>query len=544
MTKAGRETRPLLDGRRGAFIAGGLAALTLALYAPVRGHGFVSFDDPLYVTANPNVRGGLSFEGLRNAFAKIVAGNWQPLTVLSHQLDVELFGLNPGAHHLINALFHAANTAVLFLVIYHATGTAGRSAAVAALFAAHPLHVESVAWISERKDVLSTLFWLMTMGAYLRYVQRPSARHYAVVVVLFTLGLLAKSMLVTLPFVLLLLDAWPLRRVSLESAGAAAWGRAWRPRVVEKAPLFALALVFSLIALYSQRRSGAIAPAEQFPILVRVANAVVAYVVYLRGTIWPVGLAVYYPHEGAAIIDWRPVAAGGLLAAVTAIVWRMRATAPYAVVGWLWYLGTLVPVVGLVQIGLQSHADRYTYVPLIGVFLAAVWGAADLLLFFRANKSVAAVGFACVIAACAGLTRMQLAHWKDTETLFRRALVAAGESYTAHMNLGLALAERGEWVEATEHLRRAAALNPNAADAWFNLAGVSYLQGRYEEAVGYYRRVLAIHPQDDDAMARLALSLKALGRAHEAAQAAEEALQINPRNATARQLLDGAQASR
>jgi hypothetical protein len=541
VAKTGRGSRPSSDTGRAAYIAVALAALTLGVYAPVRSHAFISFDDPLYVTANPIVRQGLSFDGLKYAFTGIVASNWQPLTVLSHQLDVELFGVNAGAHHLVNALIHAVNAALLFWVLYRGTGAMWRSAMVAALFATHPLHVESVAWISERKDVLCTLFWLLTMWAYLRRIERPDAGRYVAVVAYFALGLMAKTMLVTLPFVLLLLDAWPLRRLSMESRMLAAWGRELRPRLVEKAPLFALALLFSLIALYTQRHGAAIAPTEQFPILVRVANALVAYVIYLRNTIWPAGLAVYYPHEGAAVLDWRPIAAVALLVALTAFVWRKRATAPYALAGWLWYLGTLVPVMGFVQIGLQSHADRYTYVPLVGIFIAVVWGGADLLKRVRANARLAAAGCVVVLAACAVVTRAQLAHWSNTETLFRRALLAAGESYTAHMNLGAALAERGEWTQATLHLSRAAALNPNAADAWFNLGGVSYLQGQHADAVAYYRRVLAIHPQDDDTLARLALALHATGRADEAIATARHALQINPNNATAQRFLQGAQ---
>ena len=416
-----------------------LAAVVLAAFWPVLGAGFIAYDDAVYVTKNPNVQRGFDAASLKWAWSSFYALNWHPLTWMSHTLDWRLFGPRPAGHHLTSLLLHVANTLLLFLVLVRATGATGRSAAAAALFGIHPLHVQSVAWVAERKDVLSTLFWMISMMAYVRYARAPSLPKYLVVAAAFALGLAAKPMLVTLPFALLLLDVWPLGR----------WGaRGARFLLAEKLPLIALSAIFGAVTFAAQRSGGGIASAEVVPLGLRVSNALVSYVRYLGKTIWPRGLAIFYPHPLDTLPAWQVLGAALFLTAVTLTAVRQRRGHPYLLFGWLWYVGTLVPVIGLVQVGAQAMADRYTYVPAIGVFVAACWGVAALLDRLMPRRPAASRRWAAILGSAAVLllavaTRAEAGFWRDSRTLFEHALAATKNNYTAHTGLGSALAAKG-----------------------------------------------------------------------------------------------------
>jgi hypothetical protein len=430
-----------------------LTVLTLAAWLPTLRNGFVNLDDGLYVTGNPHVRQGLTRASLAWALTANVANNWHPLTLLSHLLDVQLFGLDPAGHHATSLLLHLANVLLLFAVLTkmtaRMTGAPGRSAAVAALFAVHPAHVESVAWVAERKDVLSALCWLLAMAAYERYARRPSPGRYLLVALAMALGLAAKPMVVTLPFALLLLDVWPLERLQL----------GWKRLMVEKLPLFALSAASSLITLHYQKTS--LAPLDVLPWSFRLAGAAVSYVAYLRKLFLPRNLAVFYPVP-LEIPTWEILGAVTLLAAITAFsLWKAR-RAPWLLVGWLWFLGTLVPVIGLVQVGRQAMADRYTYLPSIGLFLAVVWGIAELAGHRRAVLATAA---AVVIALLAVGTWRQAGSWKDSDALYRHALAVTHGNYLAHLGLAKALAAERDWNGAAEQYRAALALRPGLVEA-------------------------------------------------------------------------------
>jgi hypothetical protein len=450
-----------LHRRRSLVIGLGLLAAIGVVYWPVRHFEFINFDDDVYVWANPEVQNGLTLRGLAWAFTTGHAGNWHPLTWLSHMLDCQLFGVNAGAHHLVNVLFHAANTLLLFGVLKRMTGARWRSALVAALFALHPLHVESVAWVAERKDVLSTCFWLLTLWAYVRYVQKPEIHYstaalrpltswnYWLALVFFVCGLMSKPMVVTLPLVLLLLDYWPLNRVAgckLPAASSDPERSTLLALVWEKVPFLALAGVSCGLTLWVQQRGGAVASVESLPLGLRTGNAVVAYVRYLGHAFWPGGLAVFYPYQAWSLPT--VVGAGVLLAGVTGVVvWRGRSER-HLLVGWLWYLATLIPVIGLVQVGGQSLADRYTYVPLIGMFVLVAWGMPRSLTQPRLGKLAMIAAASAVLCACAVLSWVQVHHWRDSETLFRYALKVTTGSAQAHNNLGVALAAQGKLAEA------------------------------------------------------------------------------------------------
>jgi Flp pilus assembly protein TadD len=487
----------------------------MLVYAPVRRHEFVNLDDPAYVVENPQVGAGLTWSGARWAFTTGHAGNWHPLTWLSHMLDVQLFGMDAGPHHVTSALLHVANTLLLFGLLQRTTGAAGRSAVVAALFAVHPLHVESVAWVAERKDVLSAFFGLLAIWSYARYVRRPSAGRYAVVAMLFGLGLLSKPMLVTLPLVLLLLDFWPLGR--LGSAPV-------RRLLLEKLPLLAMSVASSLVTLSVQQQAGAVRSLESLPLWYRVANASTSYVVYLGQTLWPANLAAFYPFP-ESFPPWQLAACGALLAALSIVTLRAARHHPWLAFGWLFYVVTLLPVIGLVQVGVQAHADRYTYLPLIGVFVAAVWGVAELT---KRRPRLGAAGATLLVLACATAARAQVGHWRDSVALWEHALSATRANYRAHANLGHVLAKQGRTADAVVHYEEALRLQPGSADTHNNLGLALASLGRSDDAIRHYREALRAQPDYAEALNNLGIALLESGSAGDAVDALSRASALRP----------------
>jgi tetratricopeptide (TPR) repeat protein len=448
-----------------------LLLATFAVYARVGQFDFVNFDDPDYVTGNPHVRAGITAAGAKWAFTSVEAANWFPLTWLSHMLDCQLFGLHSGWHHLTNVLIHALAALALFAFLHRATGARWRSAFVAFLFALHPLHVESVAWIAERKDVLSAFFWFLTLWAYAWYAERPGWRRYGLALAAFGLGLMSKPMLVTLPFVLLLLDIWPLRR---------------RPPLWEKAPFFLLSASEAIATYLAQSGSGAV---QAFPLGLRIENALVSYMAYIAKMFWPVRLAVFYPYP-AAVPVWQAALAGlAILSVSVAVVRRFRAY-PYLAIGWFWFLGTLVPVIGLVQVGGQARADRYMYIPMTGLAILLAWGAADLL---RRKQALAVAGAAACVA-CVPLTWAQTEHWANSQTLFQHALDVTDNNYLAHHNLGVAIADLRP-SDAIAHYRAALQIKPDSARTHTDLGtALAKLPGGLPDAIAEYQAALRIEP--------------------------------------------------
>ena len=493
MTEA-KSRRPTDWRVHGALLL--LLCVTFAVYAPVLQHGFVEWDDPYYVTENAHVRAGLSASGAVWAFTSRELANWHPVTWLSHMVDVSLFGMAPGGHHLTSLLLHLVNTLLLFVALRRMTGSPWRSLTVAALFALHPLHVESVAWVSERKDVLSTTFWLLALWAYASYAERAGPVRYVLVALAFGLGLMAKPMLVSLPLTLLILDGWPLARVV--GSGFSAWS----PRVVEKLPLVAMSLAVSASAWVAQRSAGAI---TDTPLATKLANVVLGYFGYLVNMIWPARLSAFYPYELSPAFGEVAVAAA-VLVAVSVGVWFGRSR-PYLLAGWLWYLVTLAPVSGLVRIGQQQMADRYSYVPLIGVFVMLVWSAAELVARkpgARLLSQTSAVAAVMVIAVLALGARRQVGYWRDGVTLWERAIEVGGNSTVSQNNLGVALQKAGRLDEAATAFAEAVRLEPRNAKAHANLANVRFMQGRYAEAIVSYEEALRLDPANTQARRDLA----------------------------------------
>jgi len=528
-----------------------LTVLVLVVYWDVPHFDFVHYDDHVYVTDHVQVRQGLNTENLKWALTSTEAGFWHPLTWLSLMLDYQFFGLNPGGYHFTNLLLHLTNTLLLFLVFASMTGAVWRSAFVAALFAVHPLHVESVAWIAERKDVLCGLFWILAVGAYARYAERPSWVRYAAVFVTLLLGLASKAMAVTLPFVLLLLDIWPLGRLRLTEAGRGSvrasrsilnevrdgvldgksTGRfspapiGWL--ILEKVPLVLLSAVVGILTWVAESKVGALKTVAEYPLTVRLGNAVVSYVRYLGKMFWPADLAVIYPHPGTW--PWVSVAlAAFVLVTIMFFVLRFRRRAPYLAIGWFWYLGALVPVIGLVQIGSHAMADRYTYLPLIGLFIMIAWGMTDLLAPRRFGRTLLTIGAIAVVMALIPPARAQVAYWVDAEHLFRRAVAVTERNYLAHNNLGAALASKGCVDEALRHYREALAIRPRYPEALFNAGSALAAQGHYAEAEAYYRSALEIHPGLSEAHNNLAIALTMQGKMHDAIRHFRTALHLRP----------------
>ncbi len=467
-----------------------LAMAVLTAYEPIRHNGFVNLDDNVYVAENANIKNGLSSQSLAWSFTSREAANWHPLTWISHILDCQLFGLNPVGHHFTSLLLHIINTVLLFFVLWKMTGSLRHtnggqvwpSAFVAALFALHPLHVESVAWVSERKDVLSTLFWLLTMLAYIHYTRRPSVSRYASVFIFLALGLMAKPMLVTLPFVLLLLDYWPLKRpVKLNL-------------LFEKVPLFILSAIFSVITFAVQKASGAVLEGGILPVVARISNALVSYISYIGKIFYPVNLAVLYPLNLDGPPRWMAITCFLLLAIVSTAALLLRRRFGYLFTGWFWFLGTLVPVIGLVQVGSQSMTDRYIYIPGIGIYIIVAWLAGDLASRLKLPKGVLWAGSAVVLGVLLMMTRAQVRYWKDSISLCRRAIAVTKYNYIMHTLLGDALEEEGFNDEASAQFKKALQIKPNYSRALNSYGLILAQEGLYDEAIGHFNKALSGQP--------------------------------------------------
>jgi protein O-mannosyl-transferase len=523
---------------RPAFLCLLLALTTLTVFLPVARQGFVNYDDSDYVTENAHVHGGLKWENVAWAFTTGHASNWHPLTWLSHMLDCQLFGLKAGPQHMVSVGFHIANTLLLFLLLRRMTGALWRSALVAALFALHPLHVESVAWASERKDVLSVFFFLLTVGAYVRYVgvqslkskvQSPTtasnkapspsrityhaSRFFLLSLSLFALGLMSKPMLVTLPFVLLLLDYWPLQRFSPSTLNS-------QPStllrlVAEKVPFFLLAAASSVITFIVQRKGGAVS--ATLSVGARIANALVSYIRYIGKTFWPVDLSILYPHPGWWPA-WQVIASVTVLLAIFVAVLLLARKRPYLVVGWLWFCGTLVPAIGLIQVGIQSMADRYTYLPLIGLFIMLVWGISELVPDRPWRGQALAIGGVSLLTVCALLTERQVQFWRDSEALFGHAVQVTRDNYLAYNNLGFYLSGQGRTVEAMENYHQSLKINPAYEDALNNLGYALAGQKKYSEAIPLYEAALRIRPNHAEVHNNLGNALSETGQIDDAIQ--------------------------
>ncbi|PQP35489.1 hypothetical protein C6A37_02205 [Desulfobacteraceae bacterium SEEP-SAG9] len=517
--------------RRDVLVCVLLVITTLIIYWQVIHHEFVDFDDDLYITENYHVQNGLTIKGIYWSFTSTRGGNWHPITWLSHMLDIQLYGMNPGGHHLTSVLIHIANTVLLFFVFRRMTGDLWRSGFMAALFAVHPLHVESVAWVAERKDVLSIFFWMLTLWSYVRYVENPGAGKYFQVLLFFILGLLSKSMIVTLPFVLLLLDYWPLCRFQFSRSGGA--GADSQPPsfslflVWEKIPLIVLAAAFSAVAFLVQKSGGTVGSLEIYPIHYRIMNALVSYVSYIGKMIWPFHLAFFYPYPGK-LPWWHVSGAFLLLMSISLLSIRNIRRFPWFAVGWLWYLGTLVPVIGLVQIGSQAMADRYTYVPLIGLFIMIAWAIPDFFKRWHYKKEGLVTITAALLSFFTVTTWFQVRHWENSVALYEHALDITTDNYLAHNNLGAVLQKQGRVTEAIERYKEALRIEPDLIEAHNNLGVVLVNQGRIAEAIEHYTYILGIKPNLAGTHNNLGKAYEAQGRLSEAIPHYLEALRIDP----------------
>jgi tetratricopeptide (TPR) repeat protein len=500
-----------------------LAAATWLVFGQTVHHEFVNFDDGAYVYQNPIVQKGVTVEGLRWALTYGEIGHWHPLTWLSHMLDCQLYGLNAGGHHLTNVLLHTATVVLLFLVLRQMTGFLWRSAFVAAVFAIHPLRAESVAWIAERKDVLSGLFFLLTIAAYVRYVRRPpSMIRYGVVVAFFTLGLLSKNMLVTMPFVLLLLDYWPLGRLSEP--------RVLSRRVAEKIPLLALAILSCVITALVPEK---MADTDRLSLALRMENAMTSYVIYLWQMVYPSGLACLYPNPANDLPLWEMLGSLGLLLAITGCAYAFRRARPALAVGWLWYLGMMIPVIGIVQISYYAHADRYTYLPQIGLYVALTWLAADWCAGWRHRRLVLGAVSTVILVPLAFCARAQTAYWRNSESLWTHALACTSNNLIAHNNLGEALIQEGNPDAAIAQFQTALQIKPDYAVARYNLGNALYQKGKVDEAIAQYQQALQIRPDYVEAHNNLANVFIQQGKIDEAINQFQQALQIKPDRAEA-----------
>ena len=512
-----------------------LVLIIFCVYSQVKDHSFIDYDDDRYVTENLNVQKGLTKDSIIWAFKSTFASNWHPLTWLSHMLDFQLYGMNSEAHHLINVFLHVLNTLLLFLVFRRMTDEIWKSCFVAALFALHPLHVESVAWVAERKDVLSTFFWMLTMWSYTLYVERPVRSMYFLSLLFFMLGLMSKPMLVTLPFVLLLLDYWPLRRFQFRYQDGSRNTKK-KPIAIslirEKTPFFILSAASCVVTFLVQKKGGAIGSLDVFNLKVRIANTIVSYSEYIGKMFWPVKLSVFYPHPGILSV-WKIIGACFLLVSISFLAIKYSRKYPWLAVGWLWYLGTLVPVIGFIQIGTQAMADRYTYIPLIGLFIMIAWGFPEVLSKWRYKRITIIPIAVAVLSILAVTTWFQTRYWKNGITLFEHALEVTENNYVVHNNLGFALKEEGRVTEAVENYLAALRINPDFEMAHLNIGVILAGRGDNEAAIKHYKEVLRIKPDFITAYINLGNARLRQGRIADAFDHYSEALRLDPDSAEA-----------
>jgi protein O-mannosyl-transferase len=528
------------------FICLFLVTATLTVYWQVRNFDFVEFDDDIYIIGNPHVRAGLSWESLGWAFAESYAANWHPLTWLSHIFDVEFYGMNAGLHHLSNVFFHIANALLLFFVFRQMTGDLWQSGFIASMFALHPLHVESVAWISERKDVLSTFFWILTMASYVRYVRQPGIRNYLAAFFFFTLGLMSKAMMMTLPFVLLLIDYWPLGRLVTEK----------RRVIFEKIPLIALTVVSLIVTFFTQKKWGAVGAWDVYPFTLRTANALISYVRYIGKMFCPSDMAFFYPYSHL-LSWWKSAGAFLMLVLLSLSIMRNARQEPYLITGWLWFIGTLVPVIGLIQVGSQAMADRYTYIPYIGLFIMLAWGIPKLLFSLRSPGFVTKIqkprlqvrsqagalerdekqqcGKVMIAAVTAGIftiimsiSNLQVRYWRDSISLFEHALDVTHNNRMAHSKIGSILYRQGKTEAAAAHYSEALRIKPDDANAHNNMGLILARQGRTDEAIGYYKEALRLAPGLAIACNNMGIALEKQGKRDEAIRYYSQAVALKP----------------
>lgn len=509
----------------------------LFVYRNIGGYEFVNYDDPSYVSENPYIQDGLTFKNVVWAFTTFSNGNWHPITWLSHMFDIELFGLNAGYHHLTNLFIHICNTLLLYVLFRMGTGNIVKSAVLAAFFALHPLHVESVAWISERKDLLCGFFWLLAMIAYYRYAQKPTLQRYFVAFILFIFGTLSKPMMVTFPFVLLLSDCWPLNRYqNFENTSHYHFQKnSWIWLIIEKIPMMIVAATVGYVTLLSQTKGGSIA---DLPIMVRFANVATSYLFYLKKMIWPGELAVIYPFQTPSL--WLAAAGFITITSILVISFAVRDKHPYVLVGFLWFFGTLVPVIGFIQVGSQALADRYTYIPSIGFFAVIIWGGAALIKQLVPDKFLKK--FILTVITMTSLTLMmllsysQVLYWQNSVTLMTNAVRVTKKNYIAHENLGLALSELGLHDKALFHFNQVITINPDYAPAYMNIGSYYLLHKKYNKAVSFYQKTIALDPNLLRAYALLGKALTGQGHHEKAAMYFEKVRQSSSGEETLREL--------
>lgn len=505
-----------------------LAALTFLLYQSSLRNQFVNYDDPAYVTKNVHVLAGISWANIVWAFTSTAEANWHPVTWISHMTDVQIFKQNPLGHHFTNVLLHVCNVVLLFLLLRAATGSVLRSALVAALFSVHPLNVESVAWVAERKSLLSTFFLFLALGAWGRYVRKETVSRYLTVVLFFALGLMAKPMVITFPFMLLLLDYWPLERIGTATIGGRQISIA--KALIEKIPLFVMSAASAVVTVYAQRSGGALGSSILLPLNLRIKNAIYSYLVYLSKGVWPSDLAVFYPHPEFRLEMWRVFLAAAVVLTISSLVWCYRQKR-YLVTGWLWFLGTMLPVIGIVQVGRQAWADRYAYVPFIGLFVIAVWLGAELLSPIKISRAVLSTALVAIIFVYASVSYREIAYWRNSYTLFSRALEVTSNNAVAEDNLGEALVTMGHPEPAIQHFQAATRIAPELSTPHYNLGTVSQLEGKLDDAQREYGKTL-LYSSDPVELTQTHNNLGALlmqiGRRAEAKQQFDAALNLNP----------------
>lgn len=524
------EKKTIFDVRLDVWACLFIVISILYVYWQVRNFSFVNFDDRQYVTQNYYVQAGLTLKSIRWSLTAMQASNWHPLTWLSHMLDCQIYGLNPGHHHMTNVLFHVLNSLLLFFIFKRISGSLWKSAFVAALFALHPLHVESVAWVAERKDVLSTFFWMLTLWFYTDYVESSRLDKYLLVILFYILGLMAKPMLVTVPFVLLLLDYWPLKRFHLKSLDNE---NSSRQRLFhfglirEKIPLVLLSSASCVITYIAQKSGGAVNSLGVIPFHVRIANALLSYISYIGKMFWPHNLAVLYPYQ-MSIPLWKSIGAGLLLILISLVVFRMLKSKPYLAVGWLWYLGTLVPVIGIVQVGSQALADRYTYVPLIGIFIMITWGISDWISKKHYGKIGLFIASASILTILMITSRLQVKYWSNSVTLFEHAVHVTHDNSVAQLNLGEALAEQGNMDKAVRHYKTALKTKPNLAGANINIGVYFRKEGKLDKAIDHFSKALQGTSHSAAALNEIGDTLGKKGDISGAVKYYLEAIRINP----------------